>query len=247
MEELEWLRLSLAGAAVPDPGKEWDGSRAYATIDKRVVSLVGIESVLEETEQALHDYVSSLFTAFRPVLRSFWDGNDADAAGHLIELGDRQEHYGRFRKARQCFETALALSLPLPNKRPQIVALRRIARVAQALGELRESVLYYQRSAELARDAGDLRDEVIAGTGVGNVLAMQGRWADSEVWYRKALDRITSLEDDTLALQRAQLYNNLAMIKTRQDRLADAEDVSKRVKATLMLLSEAETSALETH
>lgn len=224
MEELEWLRLSLAGAAVPDPGKEWDGSRAYATIDKRVVSLVGIESVLEETEQALHDYVSSLFTAFRPVLRSFWDGNDADAAGHLIELGDRQEHYGRFRKARQCFETALALSLPLPNKRPQIVALRRIARVAQALGELRESVLYYQRSAELARDAGDLRDEVIAGTGVGNVLAMQGRWADSEGWYRKALDRITSLEDDTLALQRAQLYNNLAMIKTRQDRLADAEE-----------------------
>lgn len=223
MEELEALRLSIAGAAVPDPEKEWDGSRAFATIDKRIVSLTNVESVLEEAEQALHDYVTSLFAAFRPVLRTFWQGNDAEAARHLIELGERQEQFGRLRKARQCFETALSLSLPLPNKQPQILALRRIARVAQALGDLREAVRYYQRSAELASDAGDLLNEVVAGTGVGNVLAMQGRWAESEEWYRKALGRVTASGEDTLALQRAQLYNNLAMIAMRQDRFPDAE------------------------
>lgn len=223
MEELEALRLSIAGAAVPDPEKEWDGSRAFATIDKRIVSLHGVEKVMDEAEQALHDYVTSLFSAFRPVLRAFWSGNDADAARHLIDLGERQEQFGRLRKARQCFETALSLSLPLSNKQPQIIALRRIARVAQALGELREAVRYYQRAAELAFDAGDLPDEVIARTGVGNVLAMQGRWTESEEWYRKALERATSPGDETLYLQRAQLYNNLAMITMRQDRLPDAE------------------------
>ncbi|HEU0078838.1 MAG TPA: tetratricopeptide repeat protein [Longimicrobiaceae bacterium] len=223
MEELEAFRLSIAGAAVPDPEKEWDGSRAFATIDKRIVSLPGVERVMEEAEQSLHDYVSSLFAAFRPVLRAFWEGNDADAARHLVELGERQEQAGRLRKARQCFETALSLSLPLPNKQPQIIALRRIARVAQALGDLRESVRYYQRAAELASDAGDLLDEVIARTGVGNVLAMQGRWSESEEWYRNALRRVTSLRDETLYLERAQLYNNLAMIAMRQDRLPDAE------------------------
>jgi tetratricopeptide (TPR) repeat protein len=224
MEELESLRLSIAGAAVPDPEKEWDGSRAYATIDKRIVSLLELEKVMEEAEQSLHDYIASLFASFRPVLRTYWEGNDAGAANHLILLGDHQEQLGRLRKARQCFETALSLSLPLPNKQPQIIALRRIARVAQAIGELRDAVLYYQRCAELARDAGDLRNEIIAGTGVGNVLAMQGRWSESEGWYRKALGRVISLEDSTLNLQKAQLYNNLAMIMMRQDRLADAKE-----------------------
>jgi tetratricopeptide (TPR) repeat protein len=64
---------------------------------------------------------------------------------------------------------------------------------------------------------------VIAGTGVGNVLAMQGRWPESERWYCKALERVTSSGDESLFLERAQLYNNLAMIAMRQDKLADAE------------------------
>ena len=231
MEELEALRLSIAGAAVPDPDKEWDGSRAFSTIDKRIVSLSAVERVMEEAEQSLHEYVTSLFSAFGPVLRAYWHGNDADAARHLIELGVCQEQFGRLRKARECFETALSLSLPLPNKQPQIVALRRIARVAQALGDLREAIKYYQRAAELATDAGDLMDEVIAGTGIGNVLAMQGRWAESEAWYRKVLERATAAREETLYLQQAQLFNNLAMISVRQDRPADAEEWFERAFA----------------
>lgn len=224
MEELEGVRLSLAGAAVPDPEKEWDGSRAYATIDKRIVSLPEVEGVLDEAENALQQYVKSLFSTFRPLLRTYWAGQDAEAADHLIRLGEQQEQIGRHRKARQCFETALAVSLPLTDKRTQIVTLRRIARASQALGDLNEALRYYQRSAELARDAGALSHEVIAETGIGNVLAIQGRWSDSEAYYRIALDHAEVVQgDDSLDLQCAQLYNNLGMITTRQDSLADAE------------------------
>ncbi|HEX7243215.1 MAG TPA: tetratricopeptide repeat protein [Longimicrobiaceae bacterium] len=222
MEELEWFRLAIANAAVPDPEREWDGSRAYATIDKRIVSLPRVEGVLDEAEQALHEYVATLFATFRPLLRAYWEGDDAGVATLLIQLGERQEQHGRYRKARQCFETALALSFPLPDKHPQIVALRRIARVAQSLGELNAALPYYQRSAELARNSGDLHNEVIAETGAGNVLAMQGRWVEAEASYRKALERVSGVPD-TLALQKAQLYNNLGMVTTRQGRYVDAE------------------------
>ena len=125
----------------------------------------------------MHAQVRALFAGMRPVLRGYAAGNGAEAARRLIALGEDQEALGRYRNARRCYESALALALPLAEKGPQIVALRRAARIARVLGELDDALLHYRRSGELAGDADDRRGEVIAYTGVGNVLAVQGRWA----------------------------------------------------------------------
>lgn len=223
LEELEVFRLTLVGLAVPNPGKEWDSSTAYATIDKRIVTVDRLESAIDESEKALHEYISSLHAVLRPLFRSYWSGSNGDTASHLIDLGDRQEKEGMYRKARQCYDVALTLSLPLADKGPQIQALRKIARVALALGDLQEALSYYQRSAELASDAGDAHAEIVARTGLGNVRLWQGRWAEAESCYKEALTLVERAEDDaSVLLERGQLYNNLGTSATRQMRLEEA-------------------------
>jgi tetratricopeptide (TPR) repeat protein len=224
LEELELLRLALAERAIPDPGKEWDSSSAYKTIDKRIVTPDRIEQAVDEVEETLHQYVSALFDRLRPLIRSFWSGENADTARHLIELGQQQEGDGLFRKARTCYDAALNLSLPLTDKGVQILALRRIGRVSLALGDLYEAQSYYQRSTELARDAGDSHSEVIGRTGLGNVRMLQGRFQEAEEYYHAAVSLADTVEhQDEILLERAQLYNNLGNVSTRQMKLAEAE------------------------
>jgi tetratricopeptide (TPR) repeat protein len=225
LEEVEELRLSIVGASVPDPETEWNSSRAFATIDKRVVSPDRIEQVISDAEEALHRHVAGLFSGVRPLLRTWREGQESEAAAHLLELGERQEQSGRFRNARECFRTALVVSLPLPEKHVQILALRRLGRVSLALGDLQSALQFYQRSRDLARDTQDVRGQVIAQTGWANVLAVQGRWEESERCYQAALDRADEATDaaDSLRLERAQLFNNLGMVAMRQGHEVQSE------------------------
>lgn len=229
LEELELLRVTLVGAAVPNPDKAWDSSSSYATFDKRIVSQEQLEKAVNESADALVQYVASLRSALHSVFRSFWSGDDGTTAAALVSWGERLESAGLYRKARQCYDVALSLSLPLPDKTPQILALRRIARVASALGDLQEAWSYYQRSAELARDTGDVRSEVVARTGLGNVRLWQGRPAEAERCYRDVQELLASLDAPSgLQLERAQLYNNLGNVATRQGRLDEAEEWFQR-------------------
>lgn len=232
LDELELLRLSLVGAAVPDPVRAWDSSSAYATIDKRIVTPDRVERALEEAEEAHRRTIHAMYEALRPVLRAFWAGDGAEASRQAVALGERLEGDGRVAPARRCYAVALTLSLPLAEKGPQVLALRRIGRACLTLGELQEALSYYQRSAELARDAGDRHAHVIAATGVGNVRIWQGRWSDAEAAYREALALVEGAPDPAaLVLERAQLYNNLASITTRLQRLDEAEAWFRRALA----------------
>jgi hypothetical protein len=111
----------------------------------------------------------------------------------------------------------------LPDKAAQILALRRIGRSAQTLGEFQEAAQHYERSAQLARDSDDLQGEVVARTGMGNVRSMQGRWSDAETHYLEALALAGRADGGELALECGQLFNNLGFVCTRLSRLDDAE------------------------
>jgi tetratricopeptide (TPR) repeat protein len=222
LDELEVLRLRLVATAVRDPGKEWDSSSAYTTIDKRLVTPEAAERAIAEAEQALHDHVTALHRGLRPFFESFFSGDRSEAARHLIALGEEMEESGRAMAARRCYRAALSVSLPLPGKGSQVLALRRIARVSLNVGDFQEAAAYYERSAELARDSGDVPAEVVARTGLGNVLSWQGRWAEAEQNYHDAL-ALTDGDTGSLTLERGQIYNNLANLTTRLHRLDEAE------------------------
>jgi tetratricopeptide (TPR) repeat protein len=225
VDELELLRLTIIGTAVPDPGKAWDSSSAYATVDKRIVSADEVDRAVRRAEESLREHIASLYEGLRPVFRSYFEGREDDAGRQLVVLGEQLEGRGRMKAARQCYRTALTLSLPLLDKGPQILALRRIGRVSLTLGDFYEAALHYERSAQLARDAGETRGEVVARTGYGNVLAWQGRWAEAERHYRGALTLLEAEDGDRPSVERAQLLNNLGNIATWLQRLDEAEAV----------------------
>jgi tetratricopeptide (TPR) repeat protein len=225
VDELELLRLKIIGAAVPDPGKTWDSSSAYATVDKRIVSAEEVDRAVQEAEESLRSYIASLYEGLRPIFRSYYAGHEDDAALRLVALGEQLESGGRLKGARQCYRSALALSLPLLEKGPQILALRRIGRVSLTLGEFQDAASHYERSAQLARDAGEVRGEVVARTGYANVLAWQGRWVEADRGYREALAILEAEDGPHPSVERAQLFNNLGNIDTWLERLDDAEAV----------------------
>ncbi|HEV7587587.1 MAG TPA: tetratricopeptide repeat protein [Longimicrobium sp.] len=223
LDDLEVLRLRLLGAAVRDPEKEWESSRTITTIDKWIVSPEAVEAAVEEAERQVHEYVSTLHAGLSPFFRAFFSGNDADAALHLVSLGEKLEERGRLLGARRCYRSALTVSMKLTEKAPQVLALRRVGRVSLKIGDLHEAASYYERSAELARDSGDLHAEVIAGTGQGNVFLWQGRWNDAERCYLETLALADTAGPGALLLERGHIYNNLANATTRQRRLDEAE------------------------
>lgn len=223
LDELEVLRLSLVAAGVPDPGKEWDSSRSYTTIDKRLVSPEAAMQALDESERELHAYVTLLHSGLRPFIDAFYDEDAEAAARHLIALGEQLEAKGRVLGARRCYRAALTVSLPLAQKSAQILALRRIARVCVSVGDFREAISYYERSAELASDTGDIHADVVARTGMGNVRMWQGRWSEAERDYHDALALADRAPKGELLLERGQIYNNLANLTRRQQRLEESE------------------------
>lgn len=231
VDELEVLRLKLVASAVPDPGKAWDSSSAYSTVDKRILTLGDAEHALDRALDAVLKYVALLHDGMRPVFRSFFEGDVDGAARHLVALGEEHESDGRAVDARRCYHAALRLVLPLPDKAPQILALRRLGRVSLSLGEFNEATAFYERSAELSRDTSDLRSEVIARTGAGNVNSYQGRWSEAERAYNAALALTEQRSPERLSLEQGQLYNNLGNVQTRVGRLGEAEESLGRAHA----------------
>lgn len=223
LDELEVLRLRLVSAAVRDPGKEWDSSRDYATIDKRIVTPEAAERALSEAEEALHEFVTVLHAGIRPVISSMFANDRDGAAQHLVSLGETMEARGRLMGARRCYRAALSVSLPLADKATQILTLRRVGRVSLSVGDFQEGVAYYERSAELARDSGDVHGQVVALTGIGNLRMWQGRWSEAETCYQDALALTDAAGTGQLTLERGQLYNNLGNLTTRQRRLDESE------------------------
>ena len=223
VEELEVLRLHLIDVAVPDPERTWDSSSSYSTVDKRILKPEDVERAIEQAEQAVVQHITQLHEGLRPVFRSFYAGDTDAAARHLIALGERHERTGRALGAQQCYRTALSLSLPLADKGAQVLALRRLGRVALALGEFKDATAFYGRSADLARDSDDVRGEVISRTGAGNVSMYQGRWVEAENAYFDAL-ALTESDPAEMQLERGQLFNNLGNISTRTGRLNEADE-----------------------
>jgi tetratricopeptide (TPR) repeat protein len=229
-EELEDLRAALMIAAVPDSEKEWASSSAYATVGRRVVTPPVLERTLRDAEDAIHRRIADTFERLRRASDRFWDEDAGAAALELVALGDEEENRIRPLRALSAHHAALMLSLPLADKNPQILALRRIARVLWHAGELSEAGDYYARSAELARAAGDLRGEVIARTGSGNVMMFQGRFTDAEACYRVALALLGDCNHLELQLERGHLYNNLGGTLMHLDRLDEADEWLSRAQ-----------------
>jgi tetratricopeptide (TPR) repeat protein len=230
LEEAEELRLALAGAAEPVPGGEWSRAGSYATVDRWVVGIDGVEAALRTAERLHHRQVRNFYRGYARALRRQMAGDVSGAVEELLALAEAAELTGRLERARALYEVALSLSLPLPGKELQALGLRRIARILRGQAELAEALLYYERSAEVGELADDATAVVGARIGIGTVLVYQGRWAEAERSFLQALELLDARAAGP-ALERGQIHNNLGMVLTREGRLEEAEAWFERALA----------------
>jgi tetratricopeptide (TPR) repeat protein len=222
LEELDDLRLSLLAVAEPDPSEEWDRARAYQTVDRRVLDGPGIEIALQAARQEIEQRLDRVFSAYSRILREITDRDEGAAARALIALGEEEEAAERYPQAAAYFESAAEMATGR-DKEALILALRRVGRVKKALGDFASALQYYRRSLDLAVHAGDLHGETVARIGIGNVLTMQYRFPAAEASYLEAL-ACTEPDRDDMILERAQVYNNLALVANRMGKREEAEE-----------------------
>jgi tetratricopeptide (TPR) repeat protein len=128
------------------------------------------------------------------------------------------------------------LSASLPDRDWLVLALRRLARVRLAAGEVDEARSLYRAALDQALNTGDRASRIIALTGIGNALSFQGRWSEARAHYDQGL----LLCDDADVHLRAQLHINLAMVLRELDQLDEAESHLGRARAAWHVMQPAD-------
>ena len=219
--ELGVLRDALLAASQPDPAHTWSSAGRYVTFDKRVIAPAALADALQGSRAAAHARLDRLYDAVDALVQALTAGDSADAAQHLLSLGELAEAEGAWPEAGASAERAASLAAEHRDTRTLSRALRRLARIRLGQGELTEAQRLYRQSAEQAAAVGDHEAEITALIGAGNAFALQGCWGPARVHYESALARTA---EGGPPRQRAQVLINLAMIAHEERRYAEAAD-----------------------
>lgn len=218
--ELGVLRDALLAASELDPDHAWSSTSRYVTFDKRVVDVEAVTGALRSSRAAAHQRLDRLYAAVEAMLLAITTGDSADAAQHLLALGELAESEYAWPEAGASAERAASLAAEHRDAGTLARALRRLARVRLGQGELADAQRLYRQSAEQAAAIGDIESEITALLGAGNAFALQGCWGPARVHYEAALTR----SDPGHVRLRAQVLINLAMIAHEERRYAEAAD-----------------------
>ncbi|MBA2565927.1 MAG: tetratricopeptide repeat protein [Gemmatimonadetes bacterium] len=224
-EIFQLLRDQVLAHSSVDPGKQWASSSSYLTFDKRTLTHGAMLEAVEAAFAADRAMQDALRKGCRDVVEALAGGDGSASARRIVELGEILERHERPDHAAACYDKALALSRGLSDSGPHLLALRRIARLSQAYGELDRACTHYETAYGLARDSRDAAECSASATGLGNVKVDQGKWEEAEQHYTAARLHAEEAGDD---FQMGQLWNNLSVVRRRMGDLEGATDFSSR-------------------
>ena len=187
LDELRPVMDHLLAQSAPDPEQAWTGGGELGTMGGRLVSSEDLASGVSRLADAARDRISNLYVAVADGIRCLANGDGAGAAEALLRAAALEEGLDHPGRAEAWAEAALRAARDERDRRPVSLALRRWARAASAQGKLVEALDRYEEAHEIARDSRDSQGAAEAAIGAGNVLELQGSWADAEGWYRRAL------------------------------------------------------------
>lgn len=214
------LTDAVIGASFADVDKRWARSSAYATVGKRVVDPARMEEMIPSIVRKAQERLEALFTLVVQALREQQAGNLAAAAELLVRAGELEESDRRLEKAEKVYALALEVADDLREKGPQILALRRLGRVARAAGRLQEGWARYEQSYQLSRDEMHVPGQAIACQGLGNICSDRGEREDARAWYERGLELARGLDDPDLSWP---FYLNLSNLAILRGELSEAE------------------------
>ncbi len=189
LDELRPLRARLLAEARPEAGRRWSGSGLLDTAGRWRTDPAGL---LGGVEALAADEARHTAEVWRCVAEALCRAEAADPAGaarRFLDAAALEEGRDRAGPAAAYADAAVrALEAdPIPDPLVRSRALRRRARARRALARHEEALTDYEAAGAVSRAAGDVQGGAEAAVGAGNVMEDQGRWAEAEVWYRRAL------------------------------------------------------------
>lgn len=219
-EEFLPLADAVISASLADREKVWARSGSYSTLGKRIVDPARINELLPAIAGRAQQRLQELFTLVVQAIQEQQSGNLAAAAALLVEAGELEEVDRRFEKAERIYQMALEIARDLREKEPQILALRRLGRLARTAGRLNEAWTYYEQSHDLSVDALNPAGQVIACQGLGNICLDRAQRDLSRSWYERGLKLARELDDPELVWP---FYMNLSGLAIQQGEFTEAE------------------------
>jgi len=194
LDELDPALSLLLARSIPDPDRTWSGSGEVDTAGVRLVPPDTLEQAAEQLAEAEGLHLLAVYRALGSALALLGSGDGVGAAYALLEAAALEEDRDRPERAEAYAKAAHRVSRDARNQQPAALALRRWARASSTLGRLDEASGRYEESHQASTAMSDARGAAVAAIGAGNVLEKQGRWADAEHWYHKALRALEGLD-----------------------------------------------------
>lgn len=188
-DDLVHLREALLSASRLEGGLAWGSAEAYATIDVRAADPAALESQIGALADRVRRRVELVMRHTVCALDALERGEAAEAARHLVAGGEVEEGERRLREAQRFYERALEVGRKPRDRRAEGLALRRLGRIARAMGQWDLSARRYEESYEVSAAERDDMGAVVACQGLGNVHVDQSRWSEARQWYLRGVER----------------------------------------------------------
>jgi tetratricopeptide (TPR) repeat protein len=186
-DDLAHLREALLSASRADGA--WGSAGEYATVDVRAADPAALESQIGAIADRVRRRVERVMRHTVHALGALERGDAAEAAGHLVAAGEVEEGERRLHEAQRFYERALEVGRKPRERGTEGLALRRLGRVARAMGQWERSARLYLEGYDVAVAQRDEMGAVVACQGLGNVHVDQSRWTEARQWYLRGVER----------------------------------------------------------
>src|SRR5690606_11781034 len=126
--ELAGLRQAMLARKTADPHDGWSGSRAYATLDRRVLTDDARESIFAEAEARSMEHVRTYHRLLRDALREAAAADGDGALARLRDLGEAAAAEGRWETCISYYGAVAAIAAELQDVQLLNLAQRRMGR-----------------------------------------------------------------------------------------------------------------------
>jgi tetratricopeptide (TPR) repeat protein len=221
-ESDDFLALAdvIIGTSRLDHEKMWARSGGYSTLSKRVVQMSEIREKIPAIIQRSAEHRQQLYGLIIDAIEAHQSGERVKGVQLLIGAGELEENEQRLDKAEAIYRLALEAAQDLRDKRPQILVLRLLGRVARNTARFDEAWSWYERSYHLAADEMDAVGQVNACQGLGSICGLRGQRAMERAWFDRGITLARGL-DDSAVLWR--LYISLSIPARQSGNLDEAE------------------------
>ena len=235
------LRAFLISTSRTRQDEPWQ-AEPYSTIGKRRLQASDLRGVVPRAIDRVSEHLTALYEAAVDALQSEQRGDLASSALALIRAGALEERVGRYAQAHQWYSHALGIAEELRDRRPEIAALRQLARLEMTRGHLDESGRAFQRSHALAEAEMDAAGAAEACLGLGEVAVVLGQWQGAEAWLTRGLKHAAEQP-----LLRARLTLSWGEVARRRGEFVAAAERMQRARRTFEEIGDPEGAIRAIH